>query len=201
MKKVSLELGGNAPFIIFDDADLSAAVKGIMSAKFRNAGQVCIAANRIYVQSKVYDKVAHMLALEVGKLRVGHGLESDVDIGPLRSEEGLEKVHGHVTNALEHGARTLTGGKRHPKGGLFYQPTVLVDVHPRSRLSQEETFGPLAPLIRFEKEDEVIKHANNTPYGLAGYFYSRDVSRVFRVADALKVGMVGVNEGNNCTRV
>ena len=195
MKKISLELGGNAPYIIFDDADLKAAVKGIMSAKFRNAGQVCIAANRIYVQSKVYDQVAQRLHGEVSKLKVGHGLEPGVEIGPLRSKSAMHKVQSHLADALQKGASTLIGGVGHVKGGLFYNPTVVVDVHPESLLCHQETFGPLAALIRFETEEEVIELANATPYGLAGYFYSQDVSRVFRVAEALKVGMVGVNEG------
>ncbi|KAJ3034654.1 hypothetical protein HDV00_004793 [Rhizophlyctis rosea] len=195
MKRVSLELGGNAPFIVFEDADLDAAVEGCISSKFRNAGQTCVCVNRIYVQSSVYDAFASKLAARVKALKVGHGLDEGVKIGPLITSAGLEKVRRHVEDAIGGGAKAVVGGKAHERGGNFWEPTVLTGISSDAVVAQEETFGPLAALFRFETEEEVIRHANDTPYGLAGYFYSRDVSRIFRVAEALEVGMVGVNEG------
>lgn len=195
IKKLSLELGGNAPFIVFDDADLEAAVEGALASKFRNAGQTCVCANRIYVQSGIYDAFARRLAERAAGLRVGSGLESGVQIGPLIEPGALEKVRAHVADACAQGARLLTGGDAHALGGLFYQPTVLVDVHEAMRLAQEETFGPVAPLFRFETEAEVVTRANDTIFGLAAYFFSRDLGRVLRVSRALEAGMVCVNSG------
>ncbi len=196
IKKLSLELGGNAPFIVFDDADIDAAVEGAMASKYRNAGQTCVCANRLYVQSAVYDEFAQKLAAKVAQLRVGPGTQSGVQVGPLIEAAALEKVASHVANAVSGGARVLVGGAPHSLGGLFYQPTVLADVTSDMLVSREETFGPVAPLFRFETEEEVLAMANNTEFGLAAYFYSRDVGRIFRVAEALEAGMVSVNTGN-----
>jgi succinate-semialdehyde dehydrogenase/glutarate-semialdehyde dehydrogenase len=196
IKKLSLELGGNAPFIIFNDADIDAAVDGAMVSKYRNAGQTCVCANRLYVQSGVYDEFAQKLAAKVAQLRVGPGTQSGVQVGPLIEQAALEKVESHVSNAVKGGARVLVGGAPHNLGGLFYQPTVLADVTSDMLVSREETFGPVAPLFRFETEEEVVALANNTEFGLAAYFYSRDVGRIFRVAEALEAGMVSVNTGN-----
>jgi succinate-semialdehyde dehydrogenase/glutarate-semialdehyde dehydrogenase len=196
IKKLSLELGGNAPFIVFDDADIDAAVDGAMASKYRNAGQTCVCANRLYVQSAVYDEFAQKLAAKVAQLRVGPGTQSGVQVGPLIEAAALEKVALHVANAVSGGARVLVGGAPHSLGGLFYQPTVLADVTSEMLVSREETFGPVAPLFRFETEEEVVALANNTEFGLAAYFYSRDVGRIFRVAEALEAGMVSVNTGN-----
>ncbi len=196
IKKLSLELGGNAPFIVFDDADIDAAVDGAMASKYRNAGQTCVCANRLYVQSAVYDEFAQKLAAKVAQLRVGPGTQSGVQVGPLIEAAALEKVESHVANAVSGGARVLVGGAPHSLGGLFYQPTVLADVTSDMLVSREETFGPVAPLFRFETEEEVVALANNTEFGLAAYFYSRDVGRIFRVAEALEAGMVSVNTGN-----
>lgn len=196
VKKLSLELGGNAPFIVFDDADLDAAVEGAIASKYRNAGQTCVCANRIYVQEGVYDAFAGKLAEKVGALRVGPGDKSGVQIGPLIEQAAIEKVKAHVDNALSMGAKVLVGGKPHALGGLFFEPTVLTDVTPGMRISCEETFGPVAPLFRFKTEQEVVAMANDTEFGLAAYFYSRDLGRVFRVAEALEAGMVAVNTGN-----
>lgn len=196
IKKLSLELGGNAPFIVFDDADIDAAVDGAMASKYRNAGQTCVCANRLYVQSGVYDEFAQKLAAKVAQLRVGPGTQSGVQVGPLIEAAALEKVASHVSNAVSGGARVLVGGAPHSLGGLFYQPTVLADVTSDMLVSREETFGPVAPLFRFETEEEVVAMANNTEFGLAAYFYSRDVGRIFRVAEALEAGMVSVNTGN-----
>ncbi len=196
IKKLSLELGGNAPFIVFDDADIDAAVEGAMASKYRNAGQTCVCANRLYVQSGVYDEFAQKLAAKVTQLRVGPGTQSGVQVGPLIEAAALEKVQSHVANAVSGGARVLVGGAPHSLGGLFYQPTVLADVTSDMLVSREETFGPVAPLFRFETEKEVVALANNTEFGLAAYFYSRDVGRIFRVAEALEAGMVSVNTGN-----
>ncbi len=196
IKKLSLELGGNAPFIVFDDADIDAAVEGAMASKYRNAGQTCVCANRLYVQSGVYDEFAQKLAAKVAQLRVGPGTQSGVQVGPLIEAAALEKVQSHVSNAVSGGARVLVGGAPHSLGGLFYQPTVLADVTSDMLVSREETFGPVAPLFRFETEKEVVALANNTEFGLAAYFYSRDVGRIFRVAEALEAGMVSVNTGN-----
>ena len=195
IKKLSLELGGNAPFIVFDDADLDQAVEGLMAAKFRNAGQTCVCPNRIYVQASIMDAFARRLVGRVESLKVGSGLESGVQIGPLIEAAALEKVEAHVKDALSKGARLMTGGARHPHGGLFFQPTVLSHVPEGVQLSDEETFGPVAPLFGFESEDEVLRRANNTEFGLAAYVYTRDLGRAFRVANGLESGMVSVNTG------
>lgn len=196
VKKLSLELGGNAPFIVFDDADVDAAVEGAIASKYRNAGQTCVCANRIYVQDGIYDLFAQKLAEKVGQLRVGPGTQSGVQIGPLIEPAALEKVKTHVSDALAGGAKVLVGGKSHALGGLFFEPTVMTEVKPSMLVSREETFGPVAPLFRFKTEEEVIGLANNTEFGLASYFFSRDIGRVFRVAEALESGMVAVNTGN-----
>jgi len=201
VKKVSLELGGNAPFIVFDDADLDKAVEGAVISKFRNMGQTCVCANRILVQDGVYDAFAARLAARVAALKVGDGLQAGVEQGPLINEAGLKKVEEHVADALAKGARLLVGGKRHALGRTFFEPTVLVDAKPDMRVATEETFGPVAPLFRFKTEDEAIAFANGTPYGLAAYFYSRDVARVWRVTERLEFGIVGVNEGIISTEV
>ena len=195
LKKVSLELGGNAPFIVFDDADIDAAVEGAMASKYRNAGQTCVCANRLLVQDGVYEAFAAKLAARVAALKVGIGTEEGVTQGPLIDSQALAKVEAHVADAVAKGARVLTGGKRHAQGGTFFEPTVLADVTPDMRCAREETFGPVAPLFRFHDEAEAIALANATEYGLAGYFYARDLSRVWRVAEALEYGMVGVNVG------
>jgi succinate-semialdehyde dehydrogenase/glutarate-semialdehyde dehydrogenase len=195
IKKVSLELGGNAPFIVFDDADLDAAVAGAIAAKYRNSGQTCVSANRLYVQDGVYDAFAAKLAEAVGKLKVGAGIEPGVTQGPLIEEKAVRKVEAHIADALSKGARLLVGGRRHALGHGFFEPTVLADVAPDMLVATEETFGPLAPLFRFKEDAEVVAMANDTEFGLAAYFYSRDVGRVWRVAEALETGMVGVNTG------
>jgi succinate-semialdehyde dehydrogenase/glutarate-semialdehyde dehydrogenase len=195
VKRVGLELGGNAPFIVFDDANLELAITGAMASKFRNAGQTCVCANRIYVQDGVYDKFAEMLAKAVGDLKVGVGIEDGVTQGPLINERAIEKVETHVADAIESGATLVTGGKRHALGGTFFEPTILTNVTPKMLVSREETFGPVAPLYRFSTEQQVIDLANDTPFGLATYFYSNDVGRCWRVAEALEYGMVGINEG------
>ncbi len=195
IKKLSLELGGNAPFIVFDDADIDAAVEGAIASKYRNAGQTCVCANRLYVQDGIYDKFAAKLVEAVGKLKVGNGQESGVTQGPLIEEKAVLKVEQHIADALSKGARLMVGGKRHELGHSFFQPTVLADVTTNMQVATEETFGPLAPLFRFKTEDEVIAMANDTEFGLAAYFYSRDIGRVWRVAEALESGMVGVNTG------
>jgi len=195
VKKLSLELGGNAPLIVFDDADLDLAANGAMAAKFRNTGQACIAANRIYVQDGVYDAFADKLTSLVRQLHVGRGSDKSVTQGPLIDEIAVRKVEEHVRNALGHGARVLIGGARHSLGGNFYQPTVLADVTASMQLTCEETFGPIAPLIRFSTDDDAVALANATEYGLAAYLFSRDLARVWRVSEALESGMVGVNTG------
>jgi succinate-semialdehyde dehydrogenase/glutarate-semialdehyde dehydrogenase len=195
IKKLGLELGGNAPFIVFDDADLDAAVEGAMIAKFRNNGQTCVCANRIYVQEGVYDAFAEKLAKAVSDLRTGNGMESGVDLGPLIDENALEKVQSHVSDVVEKGGRVLAGGKPHALGGTFYEPTVLADVTSEMAVAREETFGPVAPLFRFSDEAEAIQAANDTEFGLASYFYAQDVARIFRVSEGLEYGMVGVNTG------
>ncbi|AXC76084.1 NADP-dependent succinate-semialdehyde dehydrogenase [Salmonella enterica] len=195
IKKVSLELGGNAPFIVFDDADLDKAVEGALASKFRNAGQTCVCANRLYVQDSVYDRFAEKLQQAVEKLRIGDGLQSDVAIGPLIDEKAVAKVQEHIADALEKGARIITGGEAHKLGGNFFQPTILADVPDNAKVAKEETFGPLAPLFRFSDETEVIRQANDTEFGLAAYFYARDLSRVFRIGEALEYGIVGINTG------
>src|SRR5438105_5195597 len=201
IKKLSLELGGNAPFIVFDDADLDAAVEGALASKYRNAGQTCVCANRLYVQDGVYDAFAAKLTEKVKGFKVGPGTEAGVVIGPLIDEQGLKKVETHVKDALDHGAKLILGGKRHERGGLFFQPTVLTNVTPQMLVSHEETFGPVAPLIRFKTEQEVIDLANDSEFGLSGYFYSRDVGRIFRVAEAMETGIVGANVGIISTEV
>ena len=195
IKKLSLELGGNAPFIVFDDADVDAAVNGALIAKYRNTGQTCVCANRILVQAGVYEEFARKLAARAGELKVGAGIEDGVAQGPLIDDEALAKVEAHVADALAKGARVLCGGARHARGGNFYQPTVLADVTPAMRVAREETFGPVAPLFRFTSEAEAVAMANDTEFGLAAYFYSRDVARCWRVGEALEYGMVGVNTG------
>ena len=195
VKKVSLELGGNAPFIVFDDADLDAAVVGAMASKYRNAGQTCVCANRLLVQDGIYDAFAEKLADAVGRLNVGDGMDEDIQQGPLINEAAVTKVEAHIADAVAQGARVMCGGKRHTKGGTFFEPTILTDVTPPMRVTSEETFGPIAPLLRFHDEDEVIRLANDTESGLAAYFYSRDIGRVWRVAEALAFGIVGINEG------
>ncbi|WP_321366409.1 NAD-dependent succinate-semialdehyde dehydrogenase [uncultured Celeribacter sp.] len=195
IKKLGLELGGNAPFIVFDDADLDAAVEGALIAKFRNNGQTCVCANRIYVQDAVYDAFAEKLAKAVSNLRTGNGMESGVELGPLIDESALEKVQSHVTDVVEKGGRVLAGGKPHALGGTFYEPTVLADVTSDMAVAREETFGPVAPLFRFTDEAEAIQAANDTEFGLASYFYAQDVARIFRVSEGLEYGMVGVNTG------
>jgi succinate-semialdehyde dehydrogenase/glutarate-semialdehyde dehydrogenase len=201
IKKLSLELGGNAPFIVFDDADLDAAVEGAIASKYRNAGQTCVCANRIYVQDGVYDRFAAKLVEKVKGFKVGAGTEPGVLIGPLIDEPGLKKVESHVADALAKGAKVKIGGKPHERGGLFFEPTVLVDVTPEMIVSREETFGPVAPLIRFQTEADAIRLANDTEFGLAGYFYSRDIGRIFRVAEQMEVGIVGANAGIISTEV
>lgn len=195
IKKVSLELGGNAPFIVFDDADLDKAVEGALASKFRNAGQTCVCANRLYVQDGVYDAFAEKLQAAVEKLTLGDGLAQGVTTGPLIDEKAVAKVKEHIEDALSKGARIITGGKPHDLGGNFFQPTILVNVPPSAKVAKEETFGPLAPLFRFKDEADVIAQANDTEFGLAAYFYARDLSRVFRVGEALEYGIVGINTG------
>jgi succinate-semialdehyde dehydrogenase / glutarate-semialdehyde dehydrogenase len=201
IKKLSLELGGNAPFIVFDDADLDAAAEGAIASKFRNAGQTCVCANRIFVQDAVYDAFAAKLVERVRKLKIGAGTEPGVTQGPLINAEALAKVEEHVADASAHGASVVLGGKRAVQGGTFYEPTVLTDVTPAMKIFGEETFGPVAPLIRFHADAEVIELANRTEFGLASYFYSRDIGRIFRVAEALEYGMVGINTGLVATEV
>lgn len=195
VKRVSLELGGNAPFLVFDDADLEAAVEGCMTAKFRNAGQTCVAANRIFVQRGVHDAFVERLGARIAELRVGPGLEEGVSIGPLIDEEALAKVEAHVADAQEKGAKVRVGGRRHALGRTFFEPTLLEGVSPEMRLAQEETFGPVAGVMAFDTEEEALRLANDTPSGLAAYFYARDVGRVWRVSEGLEYGMVGVNTG------
>jgi succinate-semialdehyde dehydrogenase/glutarate-semialdehyde dehydrogenase len=195
IKKLSLELGGNAPFIVFDDADLDAAVDGAIASKYRNSGQTCVCANRIYVQDGIYDAFADRLVAAVAKLKVGNGLEAGVTQGPLIEEKAVQKVEEHVADALAKGGRLLAGGKRHALGHGFFEPTVIADVTSDMQVATEETFGPLAPLFRFKTDDEAVALANNTEFGLAAYFYSRDIGRIWRVAEGLESGMVGVNTG------
>ena len=201
IKKLSLELGGNAPFIVFDDADLDAAVEGAIASKYRNAGQTCVCANRLYVQDGVYDAFAAKLVAAVAKLMVGNGQEPGVTQGPLIEEKAVRKVEEHIADAVSKGARVLAGGQRHALGHSFFQPTVLADAAPGMLVAREETFGPLAPLFRFRTEDEVIAMANDSEFGLAAYFYARDIGRVWRVAEAIESGMVGVNTGLMSTEI
>jgi len=201
IKKISLELGGNAPFIVFDDADLDAAAEGAIVSKYRNAGQTCVCANRFFVHEKVYDAFAQKLAARVGELKVGRGTEAGVTQGPLINAEALAKVEEHLADATSRGAKVAIGGKRHALGGTFYEPTVLTNVSPQMRIFREETFGPVAPLIPFRTDAEVVELANRSEFGLASYFYSRDLGRVWRVAEELEYGMVGVNTGLITTEV
>ncbi len=201
IKKTSMELGGNAPFIVFDDADVDAAVKGAIAAKYRNTGQACVAANRMLVQSGIYDTFAQKLAEATAALKVGNGMDEGVVLGPLINDEAVKKVEEHIADAVEKGARVATGGKRHNLGGSYFEPTVLTNVPNEALIFSDETFGPVAPLFRFESEEEAISMANDTPFGLAAYVYARDVGRIFRVVDSLEFGMVGVNEGMISTEV
>src|SRR5580692_7212326 len=201
VKKVSLELGGNAPFIVFDDADLDAAVDGAMLSKYRNMGQTCVCANRILVQDKIYDAFAEKLAAKVRVMKIGNGMDDGVTQGPLINEDGVKKVERLIEDAVKKGAKVTVGGKRHPLGHTFFQPTVLKDVTPALAVAKEEIFGPVAALYRFHTEEEAIRFANDTEFGLAAYFYSRDLGRVFRVAEALEYGILGINEGIISTEV
>ncbi len=195
VKRLSLELGGNAPFIVFDDADLAAAVEGALVAKYRNTGQTCVCANRLLVQEGIHDRFVEQLAARVATLRVGAGSEEGVAQGPLIDAAALAKVEALLADALAQGARVLTGGKRHARGGRFFEPTVLTGATPAMRLAREEAFGPLAPVFRFTDEEEAIRLANDTEYGLAAYVYTRDVARCLRLGEALEYGMVGINTG------
>jgi len=201
VKKLSLELGGNAPFIVFDDADLDAAVEGAMASKYRNTGQTCVCANRLLVQDSVYDRFSAKLAEAVKKLAPAPGLDDGATQGPLIDDRAVEKVESHVADAVSKGARVLIGGKRHSRGGRFFEPTILTGVTPAMAVAKEETFGPVAPLFRFSTEAEAIALANDTEFGLAAYFYGRDIARVWRVAEALEYGIVGINTGIISTEV
>jgi succinate-semialdehyde dehydrogenase/glutarate-semialdehyde dehydrogenase len=201
VKKTSMELGGNAPFIVFDDADIDAAIKGAMASKYRNAGQTCVCANRLLVQDGIYDAFAKKLADAVSAMKVGNGTEAGTTIGPLIDMKAIEKVEQHIADAVKKGAKVVVGGKRHALGGSFFQPTVLADVTTDMVVTREETFGPVAPLFRFKTDEEAIRMANDTEFGLAAYFYSRDIGRVWRVAEALEYGIVGINEGIISTEI
>ncbi len=201
IKKISLELGGNAPFIVFDDADLDAAVQGAIASKFRNTGQTCVCTNRLLVQSGVYEEFARRLSESVSRLKVADGFEPEAQQGPLIDEAAVAKVEAHIADAVSKGARVVVGGKRHARGGTFFEPTVLADVTPAMAVAREETFGPVAPIFRFETEEDAIRMANDTEFGLASYFYARDIGRVWRVAEGLEYGMVGINEGLISTEV
>ncbi|MCC7257154.1 MAG: NAD-dependent succinate-semialdehyde dehydrogenase [Gammaproteobacteria bacterium] len=201
VKKVSMELGGNAPFIVFDDADLDAAVTGAMASKYRNSGQTCVCANRLLVQDGVYEEFARRLTAAVARLRVGDGLKGETDQGPLIDQRAVEKVETHIADAVAHGARVLAGGHRHALGGTFFEPTILADVTPAMRVAREETFGPVAPLFRFTDEAQAIRMANDTEFGLAAYLYTRDLGCSFRVSEALEYGIVGLNTGLISTEV
>ncbi len=201
IKKVSLELGGNAPFIVFDDADLDAAVEGAIASKYRNTGQTCVCANRLLVQDGVYDAFADKLAAAVKKLKVGNGVEAGVTQGPLIDMKAVEKVEEHIDDAVKKGARVVVGGKRHQLGQTFFEPTILADVNPQMLVAREETFGPVAPLFRFTSDKEAIAMANDTEFGLASYFFGRDIGRIWRAAEGLEYGMVGINTGLISTEV
>ncbi len=201
VKKASMELGGNAPFIVFDDADLDAAVAGAMASKYRNTGQTCVCANRMLVQAGVYDAFAGKLKEAVSKLKVGNGMEEGVTQGPLINADAVAKVEAHIADARQRGAHVLIGGERHALGGNFFQPTILTDVPRQADIFRDETFGPVAPLFKFETEEQAIELANDTEFGLAAYFYSRDIGRIFRVAEALEYGIIGINEGLISTEV
>jgi succinate-semialdehyde dehydrogenase/glutarate-semialdehyde dehydrogenase len=193
IKKVSLELGGNAPFIVFEDADLDAAVEGALASKYRNAGQTCVCANRLYVHDSVYDAFVDKLKVAVANLKIGNGLDQGITTGPLIDEKAVCKIQEHIEDAVSLGAKVVAGGRS--LGGNFFEPTILVDVPKTAKVAKEETFGPLAPLFRFTEEADVIAQANDTEFGLAAYFYARDLSRVFRVGEALEYGIVGINTG------
>ncbi|MET3457679.1 NADP-dependent succinate-semialdehyde dehydrogenase [Pseudomonas kilonensis] len=195
IKKISLELGGNSPFIVFEDADLDAAVAGALTSKYRNAGQTCVCANRLYIHDSIYDAFADKLQTAVAKLRLGNGLDEGITTGPLIDEHAVSKVQEHIADAISKGARVIAGGEPHALGGTFFEPTILVDVPKHALVAREETFGPLAPLFRFTDEADVIAQANDTEFGLAAYFFARDLSRVFRVAEALEYGIIGINTG------
>ncbi|MCK6449398.1 MAG: NADP-dependent succinate-semialdehyde dehydrogenase [Alphaproteobacteria bacterium] len=201
VKKMGLELGGNAPFIVFDDADLDQAVEGAMASKYRNTGQTCVCANRLLVQDGVYDKFVDKLVGAVKQLKVGNGLESGVTQGPLIDMKAVEKVEEHIADATKKGAKIVTGGKRHSLGGTFFEPTVLANVNPQMAVAREETFGPLAPVFRFKEEKDAVRLANDTEFGLAAYFYSRDIGRIWRVAESVEYGIVGINTGIISTEV
>jgi succinate-semialdehyde dehydrogenase/glutarate-semialdehyde dehydrogenase len=201
VKKLSLELGGNAPFIVFEDADLDAAVEGAIQSKYRNTGQTCVCANRLLVQDVVYDRFAAMLAEAVKKLKPGPGVDAGTTQGPLIDDRAVEKVESHIADATSKGAKDLVGGKRHALGGRFFEPTILVDVTPEMAIAREETFGPVAPLFRFSSEADAVALANDTEFGLAAYFYGRDIGRIWRVAEALEYGIVGINTGIISTEV
>jgi succinate-semialdehyde dehydrogenase/glutarate-semialdehyde dehydrogenase len=201
IKKLSLELGGNAPFIVFDDADLDAAVEGAVASKYRNTGQTCVCTNRLLVQEPVYDAFAEKLAAAVKTLKPAFGLEAEATQGPLIDNAAVEKVESHIRDAREKGAKVLLGGHRHMLGGRFFEPTILTDVTPAMAVAREETFGPVAPLFRFKTEADAVALANDTEFGLAAYFYGRDIARVWRVAEALEYGIVGINTGIISTEV
>jgi len=201
VKKTSMELGGNAPFIVFDDADIEIAVKGAIASKYRNAGQTCVCANRILVQDGVYDAFTKRLAETAGAMKVADGFEPGAVIGPLIDMKAVEKVESHIADALKKGAKVVIGGKRSALGGSFFEPTVLTDVTTDMVITKEETFGPVAPLYRFKSEADAVKMANDTEFGLASYFYSRDIGRIWRVAEALEYGIVGINEGIISTEI
>jgi succinate-semialdehyde dehydrogenase/glutarate-semialdehyde dehydrogenase len=201
IKKTSMELGGNAPFIVFDDADLDAAVEGALASKYRNTGQTCVCANRLLVQDGVYDAFAAKLAAAVGKLKVGDGLKGETQQGPLIDEKAVQKVEEHIADAVKKGARIIAGGKRHALGGTFFEPTILADVTTKMAVAKEETFGPVAPLFRFKTDEEAVRMANDTEFGLAAYFYSRDIGRIWRVAEQVEYGIVGINTGIISTEV
>jgi succinate-semialdehyde dehydrogenase/glutarate-semialdehyde dehydrogenase len=195
VKKLGLELGGHAPFIVFEDADIDAAVTGAIASKYRNSGQTCVCANRIYVHKKVHDAFVEKFSKAVQTIKVGNGMDAGISQGPLIDRAALEKVERHIADALSKGAKLVTGGKPSPLGGTFYEPTILANVTSNMLITYEETFGPVAPIIPFESDDEVVELANNSQYGLASYFYSRDIGRIWKVAEALEYGMVGVNSG------
>jgi succinate-semialdehyde dehydrogenase/glutarate-semialdehyde dehydrogenase len=201
VKKTSMELGGNAPFIVFDDADLDAAVEGALASKYRNAGQTCVCANRLLVQDKVYEAFAAKLTEKVKVMKVGNGMEAGVTQGPLIDKAAVDKVEEHIADAVAKGAKVLTGGKRHALGGTFFEPTVLANVNTTMKVTREETFGPVAPLFRFKDEKEAIRLANDTEFGLASYFFGRDIGRIWRVAEALEYGIVGINTGLISTEI
>ncbi len=201
VKKTSMELGGNAPFVVFDDADLDAAVVGAMASKYRNTGQTCVCANRLYIQDSIYDDFTGRLAQAVSGLVVGDGLKGETHQGPLIDMAAVEKVEDHVKDAVDKGARVVVGGRRHELGGTFYEPTILADVTQDMKIAREETFGPVAPLFRFKDDEEAIRLANDTEFGLAAYFYSRDIGRIWKTAEALEYGIIGINEGIISTEV